>query len=154
LFFYLCFVRRIAFTCLVVCRWQVRHDVQQRGPWQEYETWCRGPGMVVQVGYSVARRSRGRVGPCAVCTSHVETRSAGFLIVPQNQGRRFVSGLASKPLGQFLLVWPQNQWRWFSPVWPQNRCRRFLAVWPQNLLRRFSPVWPQNWWRRFFPVWP
>jgi hypothetical protein len=42
----------------------------------------------------------------------------------------FVSGLASKPLG------------------------RFLAVWPQNLLQRFSPVWAQNWWRQVFPVWP
>jgi hypothetical protein len=56
---------------------------------------------------------------------HVETRSAGFLVEPQNQGRRFVSGLSSKPLGRF------------SPVWPQNRWRRFLAVWPQNLLRWF-----------------
>jgi hypothetical protein len=45
---------------------------------------------------SVAGRSRGRVAPCAVCTWHVETRSAGFLVEPQNQGRRFVSGLASK----------------------------------------------------------
>jgi hypothetical protein len=78
--------------------------------------------MVAQVGYSVARRSRDRVAPCAVCTWHVETRSASFLVEPQKQGRRFVSGLASKPLG------------------------RFLAVWPQNLLRQFSLVWPQNWW--------
>jgi hypothetical protein len=37
------------------------------------------------------------VAPCAVCTVHVETRSMGFLVEPQNQGRRFVSGLASKP---------------------------------------------------------
>jgi hypothetical protein len=28
----------------------------------------------------------------------VETRSAGFLVEPQNQGRAFVSGLASKPV--------------------------------------------------------
>jgi hypothetical protein len=35
-----------------------------------------------------------RVTSCAVCTVHVETRSAGFLVEPQNQGRRFVSGLA------------------------------------------------------------
>jgi hypothetical protein len=77
--------------------------------------------MVAQVGYSVAGRSRGQVTPYAVCTWHVETRSAGFLVEPQNQGRRFVSGLASKSLG------------------------RFLPVWPQNLLRRFLPVWPQNW---------
>jgi hypothetical protein len=59
--------------------------------------------MVAQVRYSVARRSRGRVVSCAVCTVHVETRSAGFLVEPQNQGRQFVSGLASKPLGWFLI---------------------------------------------------
>jgi hypothetical protein len=59
--------------------------------------------MVAQVEYYVVERSRGRVAPCAVCTMHVEMRSAGFLIEPQNQGRQFVSGLASKPLGQFLI---------------------------------------------------
>jgi hypothetical protein len=32
----------------------------------------------------------------------MKTRSAGFLDEPQNQGRRFISGLASKPLGQFF----------------------------------------------------
>jgi hypothetical protein len=98
--------------------------------------------MVAQVGYSVVRRSRGRVAPCAFYTWQVETKSAGFLVEPQNQGRQFVSGLASKPLGRF------------SPVCPQNRWRRFLVVWPQNLLRQFSSVWPQNWWRRFLPIWP
>jgi hypothetical protein len=66
--------------------------------------------MITQVGYSVAGRSRGRVASYAVCTWHVETRSAGFLVEPQNQGRQFVSGLASKPLGRFLLVWPQTRW--------------------------------------------
>jgi hypothetical protein len=66
--------------------------------------------MVAQVGYSVTGRSRGRVAPCAVYTVHMETRSAGFLVEPQNQGRRFVSGLASKSLGRFSLVWPQNRW--------------------------------------------
>jgi hypothetical protein len=59
--------------------------------------------MVAQVGYSVAGRSRDRVVPCAVCIVHVETRSVGFLVEPQNQGRRFVSGLASKSLGRFLI---------------------------------------------------
>jgi hypothetical protein len=39
-----------------------------------------------QVGFSVAERSRGRVTLCAICTVHKETRSAGFLIWPQNQG--------------------------------------------------------------------
>jgi hypothetical protein len=36
------------------------------------------------------------VASCAVCTWHVETGSAGFLVEPSNQGLRFVSGLASK----------------------------------------------------------
>jgi hypothetical protein len=96
--------------------------------------------MVAQVGYSVAGRSRGRVEPCAVCTWRVETRSTNFLVEPQNQGRQFVIGLASNPLGRFLEVWPQNLLRWF------------LLVWPQNQWRRFFPVWPQNWWRRFLRV--
>jgi hypothetical protein len=39
---------------------------------------------------------------CAVCAVHVETRSAGFLVEAQNQGRQFVSGLASKPLRRFV----------------------------------------------------
>jgi hypothetical protein len=59
--------------------------------------------MVAQVEYSVTGRLRGRVVPSAVCIMHVETRSANFLVEPQNQGRRFVSGLASKPLGWFLI---------------------------------------------------
>jgi hypothetical protein len=33
-----------------------------------------------QVGYSVAKRSRGRVMLCAVCTMHKDTRSTGFLV--------------------------------------------------------------------------
>jgi hypothetical protein len=41
--------------------------------------------MVTQVGYSVAGRSRGRVAPCAVCTWHVETRSADFLVEPKTK---------------------------------------------------------------------
>jgi hypothetical protein len=54
--------------------------------------------MVAQVEYSLVGQSRGRVAACAVYTCHVETRSAGFLVEPQNQGRRFVNGLASKQL--------------------------------------------------------
>jgi hypothetical protein len=81
--------------------------------------------MVAQIGYSVAERSEGRMTSCVVCTVHVETSSASFLVEPQNQGRRFVSGLASKPLGRFSLGWPQNRWRRFLPVWHQNRWLRF-----------------------------
>jgi hypothetical protein len=112
--------------------------------------------MVAHVEYSVAGRSRGRVAPCAVCTMHVETRSVCFLVKPQKQGRRFVSGLVSKSLGRFVsgLVLKSHGWfvngftskslGQFSPVWPQNWWRQFLAVWPQNLLRRFLTVWPEN----------
>jgi hypothetical protein len=46
---------------------------------------------------------------CTVCTVHVETRSAGFLVEPQNQGRRFISGLASKLLG-----WLSTVCQWFG----------------------------------------
>jgi hypothetical protein len=79
----------------------------------------------VQVGYSVAGRSRGHVTLYAVCTVHKETRSLGFLVQPQNQDRRF------------LLVWPQNRWLrflWFGikiarssfPVWASKSA---AAVW-------------------------
>jgi hypothetical protein len=99
--------------------------------------------MVTQIGYSVAGRSRGRVAPCAVYTWHVETRSASFLGEPQNQGRRFVSGLASEPLGRFSPVWPQNWWRRFLPVWPQNR---WSVSWfgPQNQVGIGLSVAPQR----------
>jgi hypothetical protein len=71
--------------------------------------------MVAQVGYLVAGRSEGRVTLVAACTVHMETRSAGFLVEPQNQGQRFISGLASKPLGYDLsVVWRQNHWDGFS----------------------------------------
>jgi hypothetical protein len=41
---------------------------------------------------------------CAVYTVHVEMRSMSFLVEPQNQVRRFVSGLTLKPLGRFSAV--------------------------------------------------
>jgi hypothetical protein len=75
--------------------------------------------MVAQVEYSVAGRSRGRVAPCTVYTVHVETRSAGFLVEPQNQGQWFVSGLASKPLGWFLIgLGLKTDGDGLSVVWP------------------------------------
>jgi hypothetical protein len=74
-----------------------------------------------QVGYSVAERSRGQVTLCVVRIVHEETRSAGFLVWPQKQCRRFLS------------------------VWPQKQCRRFLSVWPQNRCLRVFRFEPQNW---------
>jgi hypothetical protein len=84
--------------------------------------------VVAQVGYSVVGRSRGRVAPCVVCTRHVETRSVGFLVEPQNQGRRFVSDLASKPLKRFLPVWPQNRW-WVSWLSLKTKVVEGFSVW-------------------------
>lgn len=78
----------------------------------------------------MAGRSRGRVTLCAVCIVHKEMRSAGFLVQPQNQGRRFP-------------VWPQNRWRRFGDLgvkitatvsWfgPQNQVGYSLSVASQN----------------------
>jgi hypothetical protein len=46
-----------------------------------------------QVRYLVAVRSGCRVMLCVICTVHIETRSMDFLVEPQNQGLRFISGL-------------------------------------------------------------
>jgi hypothetical protein len=61
--------------------------------------------MVAQVGYSVAGRSRGRVASCAVCTWHVETRSAGFLFESQNQGGGGFPDLGLKTGSSGLVIW-------------------------------------------------
>ncbi len=74
--------------------------------WQTVMRIVAGVGDLVQrigdgqakVEYSVARRLRVRVMLCMVGTVHEETRSVGFLVWLQNQGRRFP------------LVWPQNWW--------------------------------------------
>jgi hypothetical protein len=87
--------------------------------------------MVIQVEYSVAGRSRGRVAPCAVCTVHVQMRSVGFLVKTQNQCRRFISGLASKQLGWFSVAWPQNRWRQFLLFGVKTGGDGFLVD-PQN----------------------
>jgi hypothetical protein len=93
------------------------------------------------LGGRAIERSRG-----AVCDLHH---------APQNQGQWFVSGLASKPLGRFPLVWPQSRWLqiyWFGP---QNRQLRFddlglkittMVSWyvPQNQAGFGLLVAPQN----------
>jgi hypothetical protein len=53
------------------------------------------------------------VTPCAVCTMHMKMRNVSLLVKSQNQGRRFVSGLASKPLRRFSPVWPEYWWLGF-----------------------------------------
>jgi hypothetical protein len=73
--------------------------------------------MVAQVGYSMAGRSRDRLALCAVCIVHVETRSVNFLVEPQDQVERFVSGLTSKSLGRLvssLASKPLGRFLWFG----------------------------------------
>jgi hypothetical protein len=104
--------------------------------------------MVVRVKYSVVERSRGWVSLCAVCIMHKETRSVGFLVEPQNQGQRFVNGLASKPLGQFVSGLASTPLGQFIIGLASKPLGRFLPIWPQNRSRWFLLVWPQNsWWQ-------
>jgi hypothetical protein len=76
----------------------------------------------------VARRSRGRVTLCAVCTMHELMRSASFLVEPQNQGQRFVSGLASKPLDWFVSDLASKPLRRFVSGSALQPLGRFLSV--------------------------
>jgi hypothetical protein len=73
----------------------------------------------VQVGYSVDERSRGWVTPFVVCTVHKETRSADFLVEPQNQGRRF-GDFGLKNTATVSSFGPQNQAGFGLSVAPQN----------------------------------
>jgi hypothetical protein len=79
-----------------------------------------------QVRYSVARRSRGWVMPCAVCTVHKEARSAGYLVEPQNQGWRF-GDLTLKITATISWFGPQKQAGFGLSVAPQN-CQREVGA--------------------------
>jgi hypothetical protein len=66
----------------------------------------RRPG-VEDRGWSHRSSTRvpgGRVAPCAVCTWHVETKSAGFLVEPQNQGGGGFPGLGLKTGNSGLVI--------------------------------------------------
>jgi hypothetical protein len=79
--------------------------------------------MVAPVGYLVAGRLRGQVVLCTVCTVHVETRSASFLVEHQNQavfsdfdlkigGDGFLD-LGLKTGRSSLVIWASKSPRWF-----------------------------------------
>jgi hypothetical protein len=90
----------------------------------------------VQVGYSVAGQSGGQMTLCAVCTIHMDMRSIVFLVWPQNQGLRFVSSLALKPLAQILLDWPQNWWLGFPDLGLKIGSSG-LVIWSSKSLQHF-----------------
>jgi hypothetical protein len=112
-YLYLCFFWRIVFSCLMVYRWQVWHGGQHEDRGRSRRPGAEDRGWSAEVGYAVAGRSRGRVILCAVCTMHVEMRSMGFLVEPQNQARWYglkttgtvFSVLASKPVASGFSVW-------------------------------------------------
>jgi hypothetical protein len=83
---------------------------------------------------------------CVVYTVHEEMRSAGFLVQPQNQGRRFVSGLASKQLGWFVSGLTLRPLGRFISGLTSITTGRFVSSLSSKSLGRFLPVWPQNWW--------
>jgi hypothetical protein len=64
-------------------------------PGAEYKGWSHRSS----TRWPVIERSGG-----VVCGLHLARgdRSVGFLVEPQNQGRQFMTGLASKPLGRFV----------------------------------------------------
>jgi hypothetical protein len=64
-----------------------------------------------QVGYSLTRRSRGQVTPCAVCTVDKEMKSSSFLVEPQNQSRQFHDlGLKTDSSGLVILASKSPGW--------------------------------------------
>jgi hypothetical protein len=84
-----------------------------------------------QVGCLVVGRSKGRVTPCAICTVHNETRSAGFLVEPQNQDRQ-VSRFGPQNLQlrfDDLGLKITTTVSWFGP---QNQVGDGLSITPQN----------------------
>jgi hypothetical protein len=118
--------------------------------------------MVAQVGYSVAGWSRGQVAPCAVCTWHVETRSAGFLVEPQNQGGGGFPGLDLKIGSSGLVIWDSKSPRWFLGLGLKTKwasvCRLRHKTDGGRSVRdtrrdraaclASKQVWPEDWQRR------
>jgi hypothetical protein len=63
----------------------------------------------------------GRVAPCAVCTWHVETRRAGFLVEPQNQSGVGFPSLGLKTGSAGLLIWASKSPRRFLGLSPKTK---------------------------------
>jgi hypothetical protein len=94
--------------------------------------------------YLVVGRSRGLVTSCAVSTVHKKTRSVSFLVEPQNQSRRIVSCLASKPLERFISGLASKPPGWFVSSLASKPMRRFVSVLASKPLDGLLVVGPQN----------
>jgi hypothetical protein len=81
-----------------------------------------------QVRYSVVGRLECLVTSCAVCTMHKQTRSAGFLVKPQNQCRRVSQfGPQNRQLRFGLVIWPQNYHDSFLVLTSKSSGLRFVS---------------------------
>ena len=85
------------FSCLMVCRWWMRHGVRRRRIKARVgDLWPEDRWVEAQAGGSVAGRSGSHVTPCAIRIVLVEeTRNTGFAVWPQNRLLRF-GGLGLK----------------------------------------------------------
>jgi hypothetical protein len=97
-----------------------------------------------QVGYSVAGRLRGRMMLCVVCTMHEETRSVSFLVEPQNQGRRFVSDLASKSLRWFVSGLASKTTETVCQWFGYKTTRMVFSGSDSKPVGMVSPCWPSK----------
>jgi hypothetical protein len=68
---------------------------------------------------------------------HVETMSVGFLVEPQDQGRRFFSGLTLKSLGRFFQFGIKTSGNGFLSFGLKTGGSGF-PVWTSKLA---TPVW-------------
>jgi hypothetical protein len=74
---------------------------------------------------------------CAVCTVQMKMRSPGFLVEPQNQGRRFISDLTSKSLGRILSGW-QKSTPTISPDLASKSVASGFLIW---VLKSAASIW-------------
>jgi hypothetical protein len=65
---------------------------------------------------------------CVIYTMHKKTKSMSFFVEPQNQGRRFVSGLKSKSLGRFVNGLASKPIEWFVSGLVSKPLERFLLL--------------------------
>jgi hypothetical protein len=108
------------------------------------------------IGRVLGGRTIGRSGD-AMCGLHRARgdEEHGFVGSASKSRSTVVSGLASKPLGWFLPVWPQNRWHRVSRFGPQTQQLQFgdlglkittMVSWfgPQNQVGYILLVAPQN----------
>jgi hypothetical protein len=75
------------------------------------------------------------VTPCAIYTVHVDMRNVCFLVEPQNQGRRFISGFARKTTGTVFSDLTSKPVVTVSPGFASKPVVEGFFVWVSKLSR-------------------